>query len=104
VINREAKASHPKLALARRKEHNMFTNDVLETSYIDDIETQTTDLEMETIIADDDNSAVAMEVALTQLERIEAEEAWLNAKDGNLALCEENGRSWDSETDAFDRQ
>ena len=82
----------------------MLTNDVLERNYIDEIDTDATDLEMETIIADDNNSAVAMEVALTQIERVTDYEAWLNAKDGNLALCEENGSGWDNETDAFDRQ
>ncbi len=104
MLNREAKASHTNLALARRKEQIMFTNDVLETPYIDEIETEAVDQELQTVIADDNNSAVAMEVALTDIERVETEEAWLNAKDGNLALCEEDGMSWDSETDAFHRQ
>ena len=72
--------------------------------YIDEIETEAVDQELQTVIADDNNSAVAMEVALTEIERVETEEAWLNAKDGNLALCEEDGIGWDNETDAFDRQ
>ena len=80
--------------------HEIYTT----TPYNDDIDTDATDAELETIIADDNNSAVAMEVALTQIERVTDEEAWLNAKDGNLALCEENGSGWDNETDAFDRQ
>ena len=46
--------------------HEIYTT----IPYSDDIDTDATDLEMETIIADDNNSAVAMEVALTQIERV----------------------------------
>lgn len=56
--------------------------------------------ELETVLADDKDRAVAMEVALEDIRNEDVEQQWLNAKDGRLGLPDH----FDCSTDAFDRR